>query len=702
MDDKTTTTARPEAHLRDYWRVVWNGRWSVISIFAVVVVLGTIATLLQKPSYESAVTIEINARPRAMVQGADVAQLGATDFGYLAEERYYNTQYQIMKSRDVLSRTMTSLDLFEHPAFAQAEDPVEAFARRIVVNPVSETGIVKLRVRAGDPESAALWANTLAETYKERNLAKAAEKTDEAVNRLRQRLLPLRNQLLEEEQRRMEFAEDAELYVGDDPQKSFQERLKLLDADLTQAQVDRLAMEGIYQKLQEIQREGGDYLVVPRIATDPTILGLQEDAIRLETELRRLLVTYKPGHFKVKEKESELDRVQQRMDLEIQRVSGAIETEYNLLRGREQELKDAIDDTRQQSMALGRKASEYEVFKTDSSEARKVYDLISNRIKEVELNANLLRNNVTIVDQAVVPREPVSPKRRLNVLLSAVLGLALGLGLVFFLDYLDNTVKTSEDVEQYLGLSILAIVPRRSEAAEPMLRESFSSLRTNINFSSLNRSRKLLLITSAGPQEGKTSTVTTLARSQAASGDRVVVVDCDLRRPNVHNLLRLKRNFGLTNYLADASEDGSWRKYLKQTDSPNLQVLTCGPIPPNPPELFGTERFRRLLEELREEYDWVLIDAPPVASLTDAVILASLVDMVAFVIRHRHNDRELIRRAVESLRAVNGQIVGAILNDVNLDRTHYRDYYYSGHYYYGSGEGEKEPKRRFLKGRRAG
>ena len=678
-------------HLRDYWRVVWNGRWTALSIFAVVVVIGTVATLLQKPTYEAMATLELNARPRGVVPGAEVAQLGATEFGYLAEERYFNTQHQILRSRSLASAVMTQLDLYGSPAFSELDDPERGFIERIIVDPVQETGVVRVRVRAGDPEDAALWANTVTRTYVQRNLAKAVRTTEEAVNALMQHLQPLKVKLLESDQARLQFAGDQNIVVSDNPQRNLQERLKLLQEDLTDIQVKRLGLQGIHETLREIRQAGGDFMTVPRVADSPTLRALNTDRTRLETALNKLLVTFKPGHFKVKEKQSELAKVEAKIDGEVLRVVSAVQTEYSLAVSQEEEIESQIVAAQVLSVDLGRRASAYDMLTGESSETRRIYELISTRIKEIQLNTNLLRNNVSVLDEAFVPKSPVSPRRRLNVALAVIIGLLLGLGTVFFLDYLDNTVKTSEDVEQYLKLNILAVIPRGDKNNEPMIKESFQSLRTNLHFSSLNRSLRIILVTSAAAQEGKTSTSVALARTLAGSGDRVILLDCDLRRPNVHNHLNIKRNFGLTNFLSDASEGSSWRKYLKAADTPNLHVLTCGPIPPNPPELFGTARFRAMLQEMKEAYDWVVIDSPPVAALTDSVILASLAEMITLVVRHRGHDRELIRRSVEALRAVNEHVAGVILNDVDLGRTHYRDYYYAGHYYYGASEqGETE------------
>jgi len=703
MKENNANTVQQEQHLRDYWRVVWNGRWTVLSIFAVVVILGTVTTMLQKTTFEAGVTLELNARPRGVVPGSNLVPLGATEFGYLAEERYFNTQYQIMRSRTVTKRVMTGLNLYQHDAFLGLDDPEKAFIRRISVKPVEETGVVRLIVRAGDAEESALWANALADAYVARNLEQAVNSTENAVNSLMQRLQPLKEELLDNERKRLEFAAENALYISSDPQNVLKQRLNLLQHDLTKAQVKLIGVGWIHRKVMELEKNGDSFLVLPRISDDETVRELAGQRNKLETELRRLEVTYKGKHFKIQEKLSELEKINQKLDGEILRIVGAIRLEYSLAANQVRKIQSAIEETQEESVSLATRASDYDILSGASDESRRLYDLIGARIKAVRLDTKLLRNNVAVLDAAIVPKDPVSPRKVLNAALSVALGLILGVGTVFFLDYLDNTVKTSEDVERFLGMSILAIIPKKTVQAERMIKESLQNLRTNLNFSSLNRSRRVIMVTSAGPQEGKTSTIVALAKAQAATGERVILMDCDFRRPSVHNHLKLKRNFGLTNYLADASEENSWRKYLKTTETPNLDILTCGPIPPNPPELFGTDRFKALLEQLKSEYDWVLLDCPPVASLSDTRILASLVDMVAFVIRHRQNDRELIRRCVESVREVNASVVGAILNDVDVSRSHYRDYYYAGYYYYGAEESDqgKDLRKKFLGGRKA-
>jgi len=368
---------------------------------------------------------------------------------------------------------------------------------------------------------------------------------------------------------------------------------------------------------------------------------------------------------------------------------GRIKTDYAIKKDQEQKTQDKIDRAKGESLSLTQRASGFELLRGDAAETRKIYDLINSRIKEIELSSQLLNNNIRILDKAEMPLAPVRPRKSLNLLIGVLSGLMLGVGLAFFLEYVDTTVKTTEDVEQYLKLHILSIVPKATDESSYAVREALQTLRTSLLFSRKSRSKNLVLITSAGPQEGKSTTLVNLAKTMAASGDRVVVLDCDLRRPTVHLHLDLDKRHGLTNYIL-APENEGWQDYVKNSKIPNLHAMTSGPLPPNPPDIFGSDRFTQLLNDLRTHFDWVFVDSPPIASLTDSILLASMVDMIALVIRHNQADKEVVRRAIANLRNVNPNIIGAILNNVDLERSSYRDYYYVGYYYYGEGKGSKE------------
>ncbi|MCZ6670714.1 MAG: polysaccharide biosynthesis tyrosine autokinase [Acidobacteria bacterium] len=687
------TTDIREVHLMDYWRIFWRGRWTVAALFVVILTLVTIGTYLQTPIYQAQAMVEIQPRGRTILPGVqDVSPMGVNSWSWFGEQRYFNTQYEIIKSRDVARKVIEKLDLTNHPRFRGSSDPAGSLAGMVKVEPIEDTGIVLIKMTGPDPEEITLWTNNIAEAYVERNLEVATQSTLAALEQLKSAVEPMRQGVRESEKRQFAFVEQADSFVPENQKDRLEKRITQLQVDLTETDITRLELEGVSKKIAEVEKEGGSFLVIPRVASDLQVQNLNQERSKLERELNLLLVQYLPKHSKVIEKRSELEKVKNDIQAEMEQIVTNAKTEYALLVQKGNDLRQQIQTLKAESVQLTRRASEYQVLKSQSSQQKTLYDAITSRQQEINLNQALLSNNLRVLDRAVAPRSPIRPRKALNLIIGAMLGLMVGVGTVFFMDYMDNTVKTTEDVEQYLQLNLLSVIPRFREEDYRPVKEAFQTLRTSLLFSRRNRDHNTVLITSAGPQEGKTSIVVNLAKTLASAGEKVVIVDSDLRRPSIHEHLGLDRTSGLTNYLL--SKDGEdWRAYLKVSGTPNLQAMTCGPIPPNPPELFGTERFIRLIEGLRQNFNWVLIDSPPVISLTDSIILSSLVDLIAIVVRHSQNDKEMIRRCVNSIRNVNDHVIGAVLNDVDLSRSHYSDYYYAGYYYYGADQ-EKTKKQK--------
>jgi len=683
---------KKEIHLLDYWRSIWRGRWTVLGIFVVVVTLVAIGTFTQVPIFRARATIEINPQSRKVTPMADVAEMGTGNYGWFAEERYFNTQYEIIKSRDVAQRVFDRLDLYSHPVFKETKDPVGIFAKMVQVQPIKDTGIVEISIEGPDSEEVALWVNTTAEVYVDRNLDLAIQATSSAVKGLLDEISPLREKLEVSQRSSYEFAEKANLYVPENQQKITNDRLSTLQTDLTDTQVKRAELESILREAETTKADGGSYDTIPQVSADPVVEEMLRSRVTVERDYQRLLLTYKDRHVRVLEKKAEIEKLNQKIDSEAERLLGNLRTQLSLYREREANLVRSMQETRMESLRTNQKTSSFEMMRGETSETKRIYDIISTRIKEIDLSASLLNNNLRILDQAPVPKSPVRPRTVMNMAVGILLGLLLGVGTVFFLDYLDNTVRSADDIERYLKLSLLAIVPKESPDTEGAVREAYQTLRTGLLFSRKNKAQNVVLFTSAGPQEGKSCTTINLARIVAAAGERVVVLDCDLRRPTVHQRLSLDRDRGITNYII-SSEGDEWKTYVKATDRPNLFAITCGPIPPNPAEVFANERFKQLVAELKLNFDWIFIDSPPVVSLADAVLLASMSDMITFVIKHNENDKDLIRRCVFNLRRVNGNVIGAVLNNVDLDRSHYKDYYYVGYYYYGE-SGDRKGRRR--------
>src|SRR6266571_5031533 len=501
MDNPGLQDEKRDVHLLDYWRTIWRGRWTVLSIFVVVVTLVAVGTFTQKPVYRGIATVEINPQSRKVSPVADVAEMGTGSYGWLGEERYFNTQYEIIKSRDVARRVFDRLDLYNHPLFKGESDPVDSFAHMIQVDPVKDTGIVEIGIEGGDPTEVQTWVNTVAEAYVERNLALSVEATSRAVKALLSEIAPLREKLEDTQRDSFEFAQKANLFVPENQQK---------------------------------------------IRNDKVVQELYAEKVGLEREYERLLLTYKEKHIRVQEKQSEIAKIDQKIAAEADRIISNIRTQYALLKDREDKLVRSIEETRTDSLRLNQKASSYDLVRGEATETKRIYDLISARVKEIDLSASLLSNNLRILDKASLPRSPVRPRTALNLSVGLLLGLLLGVGTVFFLDYLDNTVRTSEDIEQYLKLNLLAIVPKQTEETGTAVKEAYQTLRTSLLFSRKSRAANAVLITSAGPQEGKSCTAVNVARTLATGGEMVIVLDCDLRRPAIHQRLDIGRDMGIT------------------------------------------------------------------------------------------------------------------------------------------------------------
>jgi succinoglycan biosynthesis transport protein ExoP len=688
----STGADRREVHILDYWRILLRGRWTIASIFVVVTTLVAIGTFTQKPIYRGIASVEIQLNAHKVAPVAGVGDGDASGYGWIAEERYFNTQYEIIRSRAVATRVFDRLDLYNHPLFQKASDPIDAFRQMVHIDPIKDTGIVEISLEGTNPEEVATWTNTVAEAYVDRNLENAVQTASTAVQSLLKEVEPLRTRLVDTQKDTFDFAEKANLYVPENQQKITNEKLSTFQEELTKTQVRKGTLESLLRQVDTVRRGGGSYETIPEIIADKTVQELTHERVGLEREYQRLLITYKDKHVKVLEMKSEIEKLDQRIASEAERIISNLKTEYGLLSDQQLELAREIEATRSESLQINQKATGYEQLRGEASEAKRIYDLISSRMKEIDISASLMTNNLRILDRSPVPKVAVKPRTVLNMAVGMLLALLLGIAAVFFLDYLDNTIRTSEDVEQFLGLNLLAVVPRETEATRNAVREAYQTLRTSLLFSRKARTSNTALVTSAGPQEGKSQTTVQLARTLASAGERVVIVDCDLRRPTIHQRLDVPRDHGVTNYILSTEDDLS--AYLKPTTTPNLVAITCGPIPPNPAEVFGHERFSALLIELKRRFDWVLIDSPPVVSLADASILASMSDLVMFVVRHNGNDKELIRRSITTLRKVTPHLVGAVLNNVDLERSHYRDYYYLGYYYYGEAGTGRSAKRR--------
>jgi capsular exopolysaccharide synthesis family protein len=674
-------------------KLIWRGRWTVLAFLLAAVTLSVVLTLLKTPVYKATATVEIQPVARRLMRGEDMSGLGAQGYGWSAEERYFNTQLEIVSSRAVARQVVDRLHLDQDPRFAGGDDPVAALASRVQVRPRKNTGIIEVSLNGTDPEAITDWVNTLAHVYVERNVAEATKEVERVIGQIREQMEVLRDDVEAKREESLAAAEEEGIFVPEGQQNLLEAELRQLIEEHNKARLEVSNLESIKSTLDGLLEGRGDPMLIEEVARDATVQNLMRTKAELENNLATLRLTRKPGHPEYREAESQLESAREQLAGHYSTILERVRSRYQTAVAQERYLARELGQKRKDAADLGRRAGSYEVARGETEARQRIYDLAVQRLEEIDLSANVLSNNLRVVDEAIVPASPISPRKTLNLAAGIILGLFLGLGAVFLLDYLDNTVKSAEDIEHDLDLNLLAVVPRRRSRDGRAVKEALQTLRTSVLFSSKGRTQRVLLTTSAGPREGKSSTIADLAMTLAATGESVVLIDCDLRRPTIHTHFDLVRDHGLSNYLV-AREGTDWREFVNETATPGLSVMTCGPIPPNPADLFNSKRFRDLLAALKESYDWVLVDSPPVLSLADTVILASLVDMVALVVKHNENDKEMIRRCLKQIRDVNPNVIGAVLNSVDLQKDG-SGYYYAGYYY------EQKDGKRVRRGRRS-
>lgn len=681
------------AHLRDYWKIIRRGRYTVATIFVLALGGTFLKAMLSVPIYRATAVIEVKPEARRILPGQE-QWMGTEGGGWIAEEKYFNTQLEVLRSRDVAERTFRRLRLEHHKLFEGMSDPIGAFAAMIEVRPKSETRLVFVSMSGPDPKECKEWVNVLVDVFVKRNIQQAMESFNGIMDEISRGLDTFRGTLEQADTKRLNIAAEEELYVPENQQDILRKRLETFNEQFSAASMEMGSLDAELTGLDRIRKEGGDLMTLPRCAQDPAVMDLTGQRMEAEKDLRRIATEKKPGHPEYVAKQADLAKINNELDEQVGRVLTKLQSQYRLKAAEAEFLHEQIRKTEAESFRVQKAMGGYDISKNDAEAKKKVYDVVAETMERLSVGAQLItmNNNLSVLDSAIQPRIPVKPRKKLMLALGGLLGLVCGLAAVLFMDYLDNTVRSPEDIEQFLGLSILAIVPKRKDANSHAVKEAFQSLRTSILFSSHNREKKILLIASAGPQEGKSSTTASLARTFAATGDKVIVIDCDLRRPTQHVHMNVAREPGLTNYLLEGRPDEVGR-FMQATDLDTLKLMPCGPIPPNPPELLGLPKFRELLAELKRTYDWVIIDSPPVVSLSDTLLLGSMAEIVAIVIKHNENDRDLILRSLRQLREINANIIGAVLNNLDVSKGS-GDYYYSGYYYYGEGGTAKGGKKR--------
>jgi capsular exopolysaccharide synthesis family protein len=658
-------------------KLLWSSKATIVAVAVLGLGLGFLLTYLETPIYRSQTLIQID--PPGQNLAALTNPYPATAFNWFDHQSYYNTQYRIMKSKAMAERVVQKLKLAETPSTAALNSAAGLLLSRVEVIPVPDTRLAQIAVTHEDPQKAALWANTLAEAYVEQNLEAKVEATRNVYTWLQERLSAAQDSVRRSEEKLYQYTEGEDLFVPQDRETLVGGTLEKLNEAYTEAKTRRIGLETTLAQIRSLKQSGKSVETAPQIAVDPLVQSQNLKRAALEGELVQLQGKYKKEHPEIKNRLSQLDQIKGTIAAQAEKIIAGLEAEYNQLRRREGELLATVNQQKKQSVEQGRKAVQLEMLQREALSNKNLYEVILQKIKETDIAGSLRNNNVSIVETAAVPSAPIRPQPVKNLLVALAVGLLAGCGLVLLRDYLSHTLKEEEEIETHLGAACLAVVPQHSDSNGSVVTETYRTLCTNLLFNRDRERGNVVLITSSIPQEGKSTTALNAARALAEAGEPTLLIDFDLRRSCQHARLRLYREPGLTDYCArDLQVDA----VIQQTRHKNLSAITSGRQPHNPPALIGSRAVERLLGECRERFTWIVLDAPPVASVTDSLLLAKLADMVLVVVRYNKVDRKLARRSMAALGRTNARVVGIVLNGLDPKQDSYH-YYYS---YYSSKE----------------
>ena len=736
LDSYTVEESLENPNLRDYWRTVQKRRWTVLSILLTTFTIAAIATWKQKPVYRAEALLEIQKENANIPTVQELFQLENVSDNYL------ETQYKVLQSESLARRVIAQLHLEHDVEFNPPKDSwfhartqaaprrmpgsgvdpdveqtvLREFKDRLSIDPVRRSRLVQISFESRDPQVTAQVVNVLANNYIQGNLESRWMAAQKASKWLSEQLQSFKAKLEQSEDDLQDYAQRNGLLFLEtekgDTENIVNERLRQLQDELTKAQAERYAKESLYRLT-----EAGDYSALPGVVDNKLMQELTTRLAEMERQKAALTPTFTGDYPKMKEIQSQIDEIDHRLDQERKRAAQGIIDDYLAATRREALVREAFEQQQRQANQVAGRTVQYNILKREVDTNKQLYEGLLQRLKEAGVSAGMNASNINVVDAAVPPTRPVRPRPVLNLGLALLLGLGWGIGVAFLQEHLDNTLKNFEDIERVLRVPALALIPSRqcldadnagvyalaakvaayhdrnglrqhgtktwiridsNGTQHSALSEAFRGLRTSVLLSSAGRPPRSLTFVSAEPGEGKTTVASNLSISLAQLGKRVLLVDGDMRRPCVHKLFNIdERGGGLVTLLT--GEDG-WSHLVRPTGVPNLDCLICGPVPPNPSELLSSDRMQQLILEAMRDYQFVLIDAPPLLNVTDGRILATMVDGAVLVVRGGFTPQELAKQAQFHVRDVGARLIGVVLNDV--DMRHHG--YYQGYYRYGS------------------
>ena len=765
-----TIEKRKEVDLLEYWQVIAKRKW-VIMVFAVVFILSVgIRTFNTVPVYKATTTLLIEEEASKVLSIED-------EFGYrrqMTDLRFFNTQIKLLTSKSLAERVARKMNLPARPELSTGQKPkksltttaknlisfkwiklkkkskssnpgnsnpliplnpysriARAVRSSIEVSPVRETKLVEVSYRSRYPVLCADIVNTLAEEFIAFSIEKRYETTQQASDFLSEEIDNLREDLAAKERELQRYGREKKLFFLSNEESATISKFADLTGAYTKSQIERIKAEASYRELKELDVDSQ-----PQFVRNQMIQDLKTEYTRMRNEYREKGEIYKSDYPVMVTLRAKLDSMRSELENEITKAVDEAERVYRSAQKEEASLKNLLEAHKADVIRMNSNAILYNSIKIEVENKRNLLNSLVARQNETLVSARLSglkTSNISIIDRAEVPKSPVSPNKRRNIFLAIIVGLFGGIGLCFFLEYLDNTVKGPEEVEKMTGLPSLGVIPyvppegmkkkKRygyyskykykysysekkdnpgSEQELPDIKEielvnhlhpkffiseDYRTVRTSILLSHAEIPPKTIAFSSALPREGKTATAVNIAVAFSQLEKKVLLVDSDMRKPRLHRIFKVRNVGGLSGYLTGkvSIEDA-----VQKTNVKNIWLIPSGPIPPNPAELLNSGKMKGLIEKLKKRFDIVLLDTPPILAVVDAVITSSFIDSTVFIIQAGKTTRKPFLQAVEELKKAKGKIIGVLFNEAKArGEGYYSPYYrYSRYRYYGE-EGEE-------------
>jgi len=701
--DSTNAPATQEnkLHFLDYWRIIRIRKTVILAVFLLVVITATVVTYVLPETFSGSVRMKVTD---------DTADAGSLEQNYAPKQYnpyFIQTEFEVLQSELILGKVINKLNLNtewgKKYAGGQPLKPSETLdflKKSIHLTAVRNASMIEIEVFSDKPDEAAKIANEIADTYKEQRLQVNRDAIASTVAVLEeQKAEHVRK--IDEAQKEVDRLR-TELGISDpDPMSMYAS--PMISADVEK----QLQAQMIFLKDQEINQEKvlstltnlppaqlREAIQTALTQPDAKLTTLFNELDLSEQRLRSMEVTYQPDHPMYRNAKDNVDDLNKKIAGAIDGILIGLQSKLDATEARLDELSQRLESSRTNYLAISEKSRPYYTAKQRLAELLRFNEILTVKIATTKADLKMPRSPVIITDHAVASRDPVRPKKTLNIALGVIVGLVVGIGLAFFIEYLDTSVKTIDDVERTLQSPVLGVIPQNvgylmEEGADSPHAEAYRVLRTNLLFSRKDDKLNSVAVVSAGAGEGKSTTVVNLATVFAQNGSRVVVVDSDLRRPTLHKIMRVTNNIGLTNFLL---KQNTLEEVIQTTKLPMLDFMASGKLPSSSMGVLSSAQMRNLINELKLRYDYVFFDSPPIMGVSDASILASEVDITLQVIQYRRYPQPMNIRAKQMIEKVGGNLLGIVLNNINMSQDE-SYYYYTGYYheYYSKTDDDETP-----------